>query len=100
MIAQVMTKSLLAAVAALTVVSAVAITAAEAKHGCGKGMFFDGRSCTPKGGPGFRAVEPRFRDRGGRSFDHRGDHFSSHDHRGDHGISVGLGHGVRLHFSH
>jgi hypothetical protein len=33
-------KSLLAAIAALTVASAMATIAAEAKDGCGKGLFF------------------------------------------------------------
>src|SRR5262245_7131582 len=89
-----MTKLLLAAIAALTVASAVTTTAAEAKSGCGKGWFFDGSQCVPKapkGERGFRAVDPGFRNRGGidrhgdrsSSFDRRGgDRWSSNDHHG------------------
>ena len=78
-----MTKSLLAAIAALTLASAVAITAAGAKDGCGKGMFFNGRQCVLKGDRGIRAFEPGIRDRGDRwsSLDRqRGDRWS---YRGD-----------------
>jgi hypothetical protein len=99
-----LTKSLLAAVAALTVASAVATTAAEAKDGCGKGMFHNGRQCVAKGDRGFRAFDPGFRDRGGidrradrwSAFDRRGDRWSSHDHRGERGVSLGFG-GLRVH---
>jgi hypothetical protein len=97
-----MSKSLLAAIAALTVASAVATTAAEAKDGCGKGMFFNGRSCVMKGDRGFRALEPGIRDRGDRWSDRRGDRW---DRRGDYdrydrrdrGVHLGFGGlGVRL----
>jgi hypothetical protein len=89
-----LTKSLLAAVAAITVASAVATTAAEAKDGCGKGMFFNGRQCVLKGDRGFRAI-----DRGDRwsSIDrHRGDRWSDRYDRRDRGVALGFG-GLRLH---
>jgi hypothetical protein len=99
-----MSKSLLAAIAALMVASAVATTAAEAKDGCGKGMFFNGRACVSKSERGFRAVDPGFRDRSG--IDRRADRWSSFDrwsdHRGDRydrrdrGVSLGFG-GLRVH---
>jgi hypothetical protein len=109
-----MTKFLLAAVAALTVVSAVATTTAEAKDGCGKGMLFNGRSCVLKGDRGIRAFEPGIRDRGdrwsnfdrrsdrGSTFDRRSDRWSDHrgdrfnDRRSDRGVSLGFG-GMRVH---
>jgi hypothetical protein len=107
-----MTKLLLAAIAALTVASAVATTAAEAKDGCGKGMFFNGRSCVLKADRGIRGFEPGIRDRGDRwsNIDRRGDRWSSfdrrsdrwNDHRGDRydrrdrGVSLGFG-GLRVH---
>jgi hypothetical protein len=97
MTVKLMTKSLIAAIAALTVASAVATTSAQAKDGCGKGMFFNGRSCVLKGDRGFRAIEPGFRDRGDRwsRFDRRGDRRSSYDRR-DRGVSLGFG-GFRVH---
>jgi hypothetical protein len=61
-----MTKSLIAAIAALTMVSAIATTAADAKSTCGKGMFYNGRQCVLKGHRGFRAIEPGIRDLGDR----------------------------------
>jgi hypothetical protein len=110
MTVQLLTKSLIAGVAALTVVSTVAITAAEAKDGCGKGMFYNGRQCVAKGERGLRAFDPGFRDRGidrradrlssfdrrWSSHDHRGDRWSSSDRRGDRGVSLGFG-GLRVH---
>ena len=48
MTVKLMTKSLIAAIAALSVASAVATTSAQAKDGCGKGMVFNGRSCVLK----------------------------------------------------
>jgi hypothetical protein len=86
-----MTKSLLAAIAALTMVSAVATTAAQAKDGCGKGMFFNGSQCVLKGDRGFRAIEPGIRDRGDR-WDRRGDAWD----RRDHGVTLGFG-DLRVH---
>jgi hypothetical protein len=54
MTTQMTTKTLLAALAALTVASAVATTAAQAKDGCGRGMAFNGRQCVMRGAtPGF-----------------------------------------------
>jgi hypothetical protein len=97
------TKSLLAAVAALTMVSAIATTAAEAKDGCGKGFFYNGQRCTPKGDRGFRAFEPGIRGDRWSNTDRRGDGWSSfdrrdrRDHRGDRfdrrdrGVTLGFG---------
>jgi hypothetical protein len=93
-----MTKSVLAVIAALTVASAIATTAAEAKDGCGKGMFFNGRSCVLKGDRGVRAFEPGIRDRGDR-WDRRGDrwdHRADRYDRRDRGVSLGFG-GLRVH---
>jgi hypothetical protein len=38
----------------LAALTAISTTAAEAKGGCGSGMFFDGQRCVPMGGPGYR----------------------------------------------
>jgi hypothetical protein len=98
MTVKLMSKSLLAVVAALTVASAVATTAAQAKDGCGKGMFFNGRSCVMKGDRGFRAFEPGIRDRGDRWSDRRWDRRGNRYYdRRDRGIHLGFGGlGVRL----
>jgi hypothetical protein len=106
MTVQLMTKSLLAAIAALTVVSAVATTAAEAKDGCGRGMMFNGRQCVMRGDAGFRGIQPGFSDRGGRwsSIDRfrGGDRWSDRRSdrgfdRRDRGVTLGFGGlGVRL----
>jgi hypothetical protein len=100
MTVQLLTKSLIAGVAALTVISTVAITAAEAKDGCGKGFFYNGQRCVAKGNAGLRLIEPGFRphhrnDRGVMLFGHRGESFG---HRGDRGMSLGIGPNLRLHF--
>ena len=44
-----MSRILLAAVAALAVIS----TVAEAEDGCGRGMYYNGRRCVPQDGPGY-----------------------------------------------
>jgi hypothetical protein len=44
-----MSRILLAAVAALAVIS----TVAEAADGCGRGMYYNGRRCVPQDGPGY-----------------------------------------------
>src|SRR5690348_14816540 len=81
-------KSLIATAAALGFISTVAMTAAEAKDGCGSGMYYNGQRCTPKGD--WRA------DRKG---DWRADrwepNYRKHD-RGDSGVSVDLGPNMRL----
>jgi hypothetical protein len=102
-----MTNTLLAALAALTVASAVATTAAQAKDGCGRGMAFNGRQCVTRGGDaGFRGIQPGVSDRGGRwssidQFRDRGDRWDRRGDRGfdrpDRGITLGFGGlGVRL----
>jgi hypothetical protein len=102
-----MTNTLLAALAALTVASAVATTAAQAKDGCGRGMAFNGRQCVTRGGDaGFRGIQPGINDRGGRwssidRFRDRGDRWDRRGDRGfdrpDRGITLGFGGlGVRL----
>ncbi len=102
-----MTKALVAALAALTVASAVATTAAQAKDGCGRGMAFNGRQCVMRGGDaGFRSIQPGVSDRGGRwssidRFRDRGDRWDRRGDRGferrDRGITLGFGGlGVRL----
>jgi hypothetical protein len=105
-----MTKTLLAALAALTVASAVATTAAQAKDGCGRGMAFNGRQCVMRGGDaGFRGIQPGISDRGGRwssidRFRDRGDRWDRRGDRGDRGfdrrdrgVTLGFGGlGVRL----
>jgi hypothetical protein len=103
MTVKLMSKSLLAAVAALTVASAIATTAAEAKDGCGKGFFFNGQRCTLKADRGFRAFEPGIRVDRWSNFDRRGDRwagrFDRRDRwdrgdrfeRRDRGITLGFG---------
>jgi len=114
MTVQLLTKSLIAGVAAVTVMSTVAITAAEAKDGCGKGMFYNGQRCVPKGNAGLRPVEPGFRPRHGGDhhsvmlFGHRGDSSGrrgeSFGHRGEssghRGTSLSIGPHLRLHLHH
>jgi hypothetical protein len=46
--------ALFVGLAALAAISTTAATVAEAKGGCGSGMFFDGQRCVPMGGPGYR----------------------------------------------
>jgi hypothetical protein len=101
-----LTKTLLAALAALTVASAVATTAAQAKDGCGRGMAFNGRSCVMRGDVGFRGIQPGISDRGGRwssidRFRDRDDRWDRRSDRGfdrrDRGVTLGFGGlGVRL----
>jgi hypothetical protein len=43
--------ALFVGLAALAAISTTAATVAEAKGGCGSGMFFDGQRCMPMGGP-------------------------------------------------
>jgi hypothetical protein len=92
-----MTKSMLAVVAAfatITAASAVATTAAQAKDGCGKGMFFNGRQCVLKGDRGFRAIDRG--DRWSHIDRHRGDRWSDRYDRRARGVSLGFG-GLRVH---
>ena len=49
-----MSRILLVAVAGLAFIS----TVAEARDGCGRGMYYNGRRCVPEVGPGLR-VYPR-----------------------------------------
>jgi hypothetical protein len=79
-------KSLIAAAAALGFISTVAMTAAEAKDGCGRGMYYNGQRCTPKG-------EARF----GRN-DRWEPGYRKHDRRDRGGMSVDLGPNMRLNF--
>ena len=101
MTVKLMSKSLLAAVAALTVASAIATTAAQAKDGCGKGFFYNGQ-CVLKADRGFRAFEPGIRGDRLSNFDRRGGRWSSFDRRDrwdrgdrfdrrDRGITLGFG---------
>jgi hypothetical protein len=77
------TKSLIAGVAALGVMSTVAMTAAEAKDGCGRGMYYNGQRRTPK----FESRNDRFEP------DYRKHHRRDRD-----GVSVDLGPNMRLQF--
>jgi hypothetical protein len=78
---------------ALAAISTTAATVAEAAGGCGKGYFFDGQRCMPKGEPGYR---PHYGSH------HYPPHYGSHHyppHYGSHhgGVHIGLGSGVHLH---
>ena len=76
--------TLLAGIAALTVIS----TAAEAAQGCGRGWYYNGRRCVPQDDIGYRPHHRRHvedDDIGYRPRHHRP------------GISVDLGPGMRLH---
>jgi hypothetical protein len=89
--------------AALT---AISMTAAEAKGGCGSGMFFDGQRCAPMGGPGYRH-EPGHRGaylNFAPNYRRDSDYYRSHhdydrSHHGSPrgGVHLGIGPGVHLH---
>jgi len=89
--------------AALTVIS----TVAEAKDGCGRGYYYNGRRCVPQHDADYR---PHHRSRGssvdlgpnvrlhlGEGSRYRSRHYDDHP-RG--GVSVDLGPGMRLHLGH
>jgi len=93
----------LVAVAALTALP----TIAEAKDGCGRGYYYNGRRCVPQHDADYR---PHHRPRGSsvdlgpnvrlhlsHGSHHRSRHYDDHP-RG--GVSVDLGQGMRLHLGH
>jgi hypothetical protein len=76
--------ALLVGVAALTVIS----TVAEAAHGCGRGMYYNGRRCVPQDHVGYRSHHRRYVEDDDRGYRPR--------HRRP-GVSVDVVPGIRLH---
>jgi hypothetical protein len=74
--------ALLVGVAVLTVIS----TVTEAAHGCGRGMYYNGRRCVPQDDVGYR--HRRYVEDDDRGYRPR--------HRRP-GVSVDVGPGIRLH---
>jgi hypothetical protein len=77
--------ALFVGIAALTVIS----TVAEARDGCGGGMYYNGRRCVPQDHVGYRSHHRRYVD----------DDIGYRRHHRP-GVSVDLGPGMRLHFGH
>jgi len=91
--------ALFVVVAALTALP----TIAEAKDGCGRGFYYNGRRCVPQHDVDYR---PHHRDRGvsvglGPNMRlHLGDRRTRHyDDYAPRGLSLGLGPNMRLHLS-
>ena len=76
--------ALFVGIAALTVIS----TVAEARDGCGGGMYYNGRRCVPQDHVGYRSHHRRYVDEDDIGYRRR-------HHRP--GISVDVGPGMRLH---
>jgi hypothetical protein len=77
--------ALFVGIAALTVIS----TVAEARDGCGGGMYYNGRRCVPQDHVGSHH----------RRYVDEDDIYYRRHHRRP-GVSVDLGPGMRLHFGH
>jgi hypothetical protein len=79
--------ALFVGVAALTFIS----TVAEAAHGCGRGMYYNGRRCVPQDDIGYRPHHRRYVE---------DDDIGYRRHHRRPGVSVDLGPGIRLHLGH
>jgi hypothetical protein len=66
-------------------------TAADARDGCGGGMYYNGRRCVPQDHVGYRSQHRRYVD--------EDDIYYRRHHRRP-GVSVDVAPGMRLHFGH
>jgi hypothetical protein len=83
---------LLVGIAASTLISTSLVpTVAEARDGCGRGMYYNGRRCVPQDDVGYRLHHRRYVD--DDDVDYRRHHRRP-------GVSVDVGPGIRLNLGH